>query len=106
MVNTSITTRDGTTIAFDVLGEGPPLILVAKAGGSAFLYGVSPGAALALEAAAGSIGVTKLAKAIPHAEHRTLKDQTLQAPAEVLAPLLVPFSSDQFVDRIDRRMGT
>jgi hypothetical protein len=42
VVNSSITTRDGTTIAFDVLG----------------------------------------------------------------APLLVPIFSDQFADRIDRRMGT
>jgi pimeloyl-ACP methyl ester carboxylesterase len=100
----TVTSRDGTTIAFDRLGEGPPVILVcggstdrmanaplaalladdftvfnydrrgrgdsgdtlpyavereiedldavlAPAGGSAFLYGTSSGAALALEAA-------------------------------------------------------
>jgi hypothetical protein len=48
---------------------------------------------------------TPLAKAIQHAEHRTLRDQTLQAPAEVIALLLIPFFRDQFADRIDRRMG-
>jgi len=106
--------KDGTTIAFDRLGDGPPVILVcggstdrsanaplaallarhftvfnydrrsrgdsgdtapyavvrevedidaliAEAGGSAFLYGTSSGAALALEAAASGLAITKLA---------------------------------------------
>ena len=105
---------DGTTIAFDRLGEGPPVILVCgqstdrssnagvaallapdftvfnydrrgrgdsgdtppyaverevedidalihEAGGSAFVYGMSSGAALALEAAASGLAITKLA---------------------------------------------
>ena len=109
-----VTSSDGTTIAFDRLGDGPPLILVcggstdrmanaplaallaqhftvfnydrrgrgdsgdtapyaverevedidaviAAAGGSAFLYGTSSGAALALEAAASGLSVTRLA---------------------------------------------
>ncbi len=110
----NVTSRDGTTIAFDRLGDGPPVVLVsggsvdrgsnaaladvlagqftvynydrrgrgpsgdtqpyaiqrevedieaviAAAGGSAGLYGSSSGAALALEAAAAGVPVTKLA---------------------------------------------
>jgi pimeloyl-ACP methyl ester carboxylesterase len=109
-----VTSRDGTTIAFDRSGEGPPTILVggalsdrgaaatlamllephftvvaydrrgrgdsgdtppyavdreiddlealiAEAGGSAFAFGHSSGAALALEAAARGLAITKLA---------------------------------------------
>ncbi len=113
----TVNSSDGTTIAFERSGEGPPLILVdgalsyregggssrplaarlaqrftvysydrrgrgesgdtapyaverevediqaliREAGGSAYLYGISSGAALALEAAACGTGVTKLA---------------------------------------------
>jgi pimeloyl-ACP methyl ester carboxylesterase len=109
-----VTSKDGTSIAFDRLGDGPPVILVSggsvdrfsnagladvlakdftvynydrrgrgpsgdtppyavereiedidavvtAAGGSAGLYGSSSGAALALEAAAGGLAITKLA---------------------------------------------
>ncbi|MDQ5825349.1 MAG: alpha/beta hydrolase [Chloroflexota bacterium] len=109
-----VTSRDGTVITFDHLGEGPAVILVSggsvdkgsnaglaellasdftvynydrrgrgesgdtqpyaverevediealikEAGGSAFLYGSSSGAALALEAAASGLPITKLA---------------------------------------------
>jgi pimeloyl-ACP methyl ester carboxylesterase len=110
----TVSSKDGTTIAFDRMGEGPPVILVSggstdrmanaplaallasdftvfnydrrgrgpsgntlpyavqrevedidavvdEAGGSAFLYGTSSGAALALEAAASALPITKLA---------------------------------------------
>jgi hypothetical protein len=110
----SVTSNDGTTIAFERLGEGPPVILVSggsvdrssnvplagvlatqftvynydrrgrgpsgdtqpyavqreiedidavlgAAGGSAGLYGSSSGAALAMEAAAAGVPITKLA---------------------------------------------
>ena len=109
-----VTSKDGTTIAFDRMGDGPPVILVSggstdrsanaplaallaphvtvfnydrrgrgpsadtppyaverevedidavigAAGGSAFLYGTSSGAVLALEAAASGLPVSKLA---------------------------------------------
>jgi pimeloyl-ACP methyl ester carboxylesterase len=109
-----VTSTDGTSIAFDRTGEGPPVILVCggstdrmanaslaalletdftvfnydrrgrgdsgdtapyavereiedleavitEAGGSAFVYGTSSGAALALEAAASGLAITKLA---------------------------------------------
>src|SRR2546430_14869956 len=111
-----VRSRDGTTIAYDQLGEGPPVILVdgafcsrsfgpmpklapllarsftvfmydrrgrgdsgdtapyavereiddldaliREAGGSAFVYAMSSGAALALEAAASRLNITKLA---------------------------------------------
>jgi pimeloyl-ACP methyl ester carboxylesterase len=109
-----VISKDGTPIAFDQSGDGPPVILVsggsvdrssnaplaaqlaqhftvfnydrrgrgpsgdtppyaverevediaaviAEAGGSAFLYGTSSGAALALEAAASGLAITKLA---------------------------------------------
>jgi pimeloyl-ACP methyl ester carboxylesterase len=110
----TVTSKDGTTIAFDRMGEGSPVVLVSggstdraanaplaellasdftvfnydrrgrgpsgdtapyavereiedidavvgAAGGSAFLYGTSSGAALALEAAASGLPITKLA---------------------------------------------
>jgi pimeloyl-ACP methyl ester carboxylesterase len=110
----TVTSRDGTTIAFDRLGDGPPVVLVCggstdrmanaplaellaehfsvfnydrrgrgdsgdaapyaverevedldavidAGGGSAFVYGTSSGAALALEAAASGLAITKLA---------------------------------------------
>jgi hypothetical protein len=110
----NVTSKDGTTIAFDRLGEGPPVILVSggsvdrssnaplagvlatqftvynydrrgrgpsgdtqpyavqreiedidavlgAAGGSAGLYGSSSGAALAMEAAAAGVPITRLA---------------------------------------------
>jgi pimeloyl-ACP methyl ester carboxylesterase len=110
----TVTSRDGTTIAYDRSGEGPPLVLVggalsdraaagslaealaprftvfaydrrgrgdsgdtapyavereiedleaivAEAGGSAFVFGHSSGAALALETAARGLPITKLA---------------------------------------------
>ena len=110
----TVTSSDGTTIAFDRLGDGPPVVLVCgastdrgvnaplaallaehftvfnydrrgrgdsgdtppyaverevedidavitAAGGSAFVYGTSSGGALALEAAASGLAVTKLA---------------------------------------------
>jgi pimeloyl-ACP methyl ester carboxylesterase len=110
----TVTSKDGTTIAFDRLGEGPPVILVGgastdrqsnapvgalladrfqvlnydrrgrgpsgdtppyavqreiedidamigAAGGSAFLYGTSSGACLALEAAVAGLSITKAA---------------------------------------------
>jgi pimeloyl-ACP methyl ester carboxylesterase len=113
VVEASVTSRDGTTIAFERSGTGPPLILVAaalsdrrdtrklatllapsftvinydrrgrgdsgdtapydvgrecediealvkEAGGSAFLFGSSSGAVLALEAAARGVGVEKM----------------------------------------------
>src|SRR5829696_3211549 len=109
-----VTSEDGTTVAFDRLGDGPPVILVCgastdrtanaplaellaghftvfnydrrgrgdsgdkapyaverevedldavigAAGGSAFVYGTSSGGALALEAAASGLAITKLA---------------------------------------------
>jgi pimeloyl-ACP methyl ester carboxylesterase len=110
----TVTSKDGTSIAFDRMGEGSPVILVSggstdrmanaplaellasdftvfnydrrgrgpsgdtppytverevedidavvgAAGGSAFLYGTSSGAALALEAAASGLSISKLA---------------------------------------------
>jgi pimeloyl-ACP methyl ester carboxylesterase len=110
----TVISKDGTSIAFDRMGEGTPVILVSggstdrmanaplaellasdftvlnydrrgrgpsgdtppyaverevedidavigAAGGSAFLYGTSSGAALALEAAAGGLSISKLA---------------------------------------------
>jgi pimeloyl-ACP methyl ester carboxylesterase len=131
-----VRSRDGTTIAYDRLGAGPPVILVdgafcsrsfgpmpklapllgrdftvfmydrrgrgasgdtapyavqreiddidaliREAGGSAFVYGISSGAALALEAAASGLSITKLAlyeapfmvgnpKHLPPADHQ------------------------------------
>lgn len=109
-----VTSKDGTTIAFDQLGEGPAVVLVGgasvsrsdnaplaallaphftvinydrrgrgdsgdtapyaverevediealikEAGGSAFVYGISSGAVLALEAAASGLNIKKLA---------------------------------------------
>jgi pimeloyl-ACP methyl ester carboxylesterase len=127
----TVVSADGTRIAFDRLGEGPPVALVAgaavdrssdaplaellaadftvfnidrrgrgdsgdtppyavereiqdlaavleEAGGSAFLYGHSGGAALALEAAAGGLPVRKLARYEPP----YILDESSRPPAD------------------------
>jgi pimeloyl-ACP methyl ester carboxylesterase len=127
----TVTSRDGTTIAFDRIGEGPPVILVSggsvdrmanaplaellsshftvfnydrrgrgpsgdtppyaverevedidavtgAAGGSASLYGTSSGAALALEAAASGLPITKLALWEPP----FIQDEKLRPPKD------------------------
>lgn len=129
----TLTLRDGTTIAFDRSGNGPPLVLVdgalcyrgfgptqplaeiltshftvytydrrgrggsgdtapyavarevedleaiiAEAGGSAHVYGVSSGAALVLEAAAGEAGISKLALFEPPYTTRSEEDRQQQ----------------------------
>ena len=80
-----VTSRDGTRIAYERAGSGPAVILVggglddgalpyavereiddidaliAEAGGSAHLYGVSSGGALALEAGAAGLAVDRIA---------------------------------------------
>jgi pimeloyl-ACP methyl ester carboxylesterase len=130
----TVASKDGTTIAFDRMGEGPPVILVCggstdrmanaplaellaphftvinydrrgrgdsgdtppyaverevedidvlitEAGGSAFLYGTSSGAALALEAAASGLGITKLALWEPP----FILDETRRPPTDQVA---------------------
>jgi pimeloyl-ACP methyl ester carboxylesterase len=130
----TVTSKDGTTIAFDRMGEGPPVILVCggstdrmanaaiaenlaphltvlnydrrgrgdsgdtppyaierevedidalipEAGGSAFLYGTSSGAVLALEAAASGLSITKLALWEPP----FVLDETRRPPADQVA---------------------
>jgi pimeloyl-ACP methyl ester carboxylesterase len=126
-----VTSSDGTTIAFDRLGDGPPVILVCgastdrmanaplaallgehftilnydrrgrgdsgdtvpymverevedidtlinEAGGSAFVYGTSSGGALALEAAASGLAITKLALwEVPY-----FLDESIRPPAD------------------------
>jgi pimeloyl-ACP methyl ester carboxylesterase len=138
----TVTSNDGTTIAFDRSGEGPPLVLVggalsdraaagslaealaprftvfaydrrgrsdsgdtapyavereiedlsaivAEAGGSAFVFGHSSGAALALEAAARGLPVTKLALYEPpfivDDGHEPLPDDYVQRLTELAA---------------------
>ena len=128
-----VTSSDGTTIAFDRLGEGPPVILVCggstdrssnaplaallaghftvfnydrrgrgdsgdtapyaverevedidavidAAGGSAFVCGTSSGAALALEAAASGLTITKLALWEPP----FILDESRRPPADLV----------------------
>jgi pimeloyl-ACP methyl ester carboxylesterase len=130
----TVTSKDGTTIAFDRSGEGPPVILVCggsvdrmsnaplaqlvaseltvlnydrrgrgdsgdtlpyaverevedidalvvEAGGSAFLYGTSSGAALALEAAASGLPIMKLALWEPP----FILDESRRPPADQVA---------------------
>jgi pimeloyl-ACP methyl ester carboxylesterase len=130
----TVMSKDGTTLAFDRLGEGPPVILVcggsvdrtsnaplaqllasdftvlnydrrgrsesgdtppyaverevedidamiAEAGGSAFLYGTSSGAALALEAVASGLPVMKLALWEPP----FVLDENARPPADQVA---------------------
>jgi pimeloyl-ACP methyl ester carboxylesterase len=130
----TVTSNDGTTIAFDLMGEGPPVILVCggsvdrmanaplaqllapgftvlnydrrgrgdsgdtlpyaverevedidalvvEAGGSAFLFGTSSGAALALEATASGLPITKLALWEPP----FVLDESRRPPADQVA---------------------
>src|SRR3712207_5127953 len=129
----TVTSRDGTSIAFDRSGNGPPVILVCGgstdrmanaplaeflaprftvfnydrrgrgdsgdtapyaverevedvgavidvAGGSAFVYGTSSGAALALEAAASGLAVRKLALGEPP----FILDESSRPPADLV----------------------
>jgi pimeloyl-ACP methyl ester carboxylesterase len=67
----TVQSADGTTIAYDRAGDGPPIVFVPGAiqhraidqttGALAGLFGMSSGAALALEAAAAGVPVTGLA---------------------------------------------
>jgi pimeloyl-ACP methyl ester carboxylesterase len=130
----TVTSNDGTTIALDLMGEGPPVILVCggsvdrtsnaplaqllapdftvlnydrrgrgdsgdtlpyaverevedidalvvEVGGSAFLYGTSSGAALALEATASGLPITKLALWEPP----FVLDESRRPPADQVA---------------------
>jgi Alpha/beta hydrolase family len=151
----TVTSPDGTTIAYDQSGEGPPLILVGGTfndrqttaplaaalaphftavsydrrgrgdstdtapyaverevedlgsvvgalGGSAFVFGHSSGAALALAAAASGFasagssgwlqrGAKTVADTVPGAQHRILDGGFHEIPPELLAPALQAF---------------
>src|SRR5439155_97278 len=81
--------------------------LIQAAGGSAFVVGLSSGAALALEAAASGLpalvmhgsktdprlmkAAAAVAEAVPHAQHRVLEGQTHNVDPRVLAPALFDF---------------
>lgn len=83
--------------------------LIGKAGGSAYVFGSSSGANLALEAARQltitvstlvldggttlwlSAGAGAIAKVLPNAKRQTLKGQTHDVAADALAPALVEF---------------
>src|SRR5829696_5541631 len=56
----TVTSRDGTTLAYDRLGEGPPVVLV-SGGSTDRMANAGLGAALAMHAAAGGAPVTRLA---------------------------------------------
>jgi pimeloyl-ACP methyl ester carboxylesterase len=142
---THVTSKDGTAIAFDRVGEGPALILVggafqhraidprtahlaellapdftvfhydrrgrgesgdtapyavehevedlealiAEAGGAAYVYGMSSGAALALEAAAHGLAIMRLALYEPP----YIVDDTRPRPPENLGPRYTELSS-------------
>ena len=68
----TVTSADGTTIAYDRLGEGPPVVLIS--GGSVDRQGNA-----------------MLAEAIPGARLVTLPDQWHDVDAAVLAPALKEF---------------
>lgn len=71
----TVTSKDGTTIAFDQSGRGPALILVG---------GMFEQRALDSETA-------QLAAFPLLAQHRTLEGQTHEVTAEALGPVLVEF---------------
>ena len=114
----TVTSKDGTTIAFDQSGKGPALILV---GGAFEQRAMDSETALAYDAAVlaeeatvpteraarGAVPTlimdgaasfpfmhstaTALADAIPNAQHRTLEGQPHEVAAEAIAPVLVEF---------------
>ncbi len=70
------TSKDGTNIAFDQLGQGPPLVLI---GGESepFFHD----------------GTQALANDLPNAQHRVLADQGHTVAPEALVPVLGQFFS-------------
>jgi pimeloyl-ACP methyl ester carboxylesterase len=145
-----VTSRDGTTIAFDRLGEGPPVVLVCGgstdrmanaplaallalrftvlnydrrgrgdsgatppyaierevediaavidvAAGSAFLYGTSSGAVLALEATAAGLPVTRLAMWEPP----FVLDESRRPPADTATTFRELVAADRRGDAVE-----
>jgi pimeloyl-ACP methyl ester carboxylesterase len=150
-----VTSKDGTRIAYDRSGEGPPVILVSggsvdrfsnapvgellagrftvfnydrrgrgpsgdtppyavqrevedleavigAAGGSAFVYGTSSGAALALEAAAAGLAITKLALWEPP----YIMDPAMRPPSDTAGTFERLVSEDRRGDAVEFFMAT
>jgi pimeloyl-ACP methyl ester carboxylesterase len=150
-----VTSNDGTRIAYDRSGEGPPVILVSggsvdrfsnapvgellagrftvfnydrrgrgpsgdtppyavqrevedleavigAAGGSAFVYGTSSGAALALEAAAAGLAITKLALWEPP----YIMDPAMRPPSDTAGTFERLVSEDRRGDAVEFFMAT
>ncbi len=92
--------ESGDTPPYAVAREVEDLAaLIDDAGGSAFVYGVSSGAALALEAVMGGgkspaalrHAVEAVGEVVPGAHRRILEGQTHNVKAEALAPALVEY---------------
>ncbi|MFB9840839.1 alpha/beta fold hydrolase [Mucilaginibacter ginsenosidivorans] len=71
--------------------------LIGEAGGSAYVYGISSGAALALAAAASELNITKLALYEPPFD---VSDEGHHAPADALAQLKALVTQDRRADAV------
>jgi len=71
--------------------------LIGEAGGSAYIYGISSGAALALAAAASELNITKLALYEPPFD---VSDEGHHAPADALAQLKALVTQDRRGDAV------
>ncbi|HJP63565.1 MAG TPA: alpha/beta hydrolase [Mucilaginibacter sp.] len=71
--------------------------LIGEAGGPAFVYGISSGAALALAAAASGLNITKLALYEPPFD---VSDEGHHAPADSLAQLKAMITQDRRADAV------
>jgi hypothetical protein len=87
----TLSSPDGTTIAYDTRGEGPAVILVGadRAGGASLAARPRDRGRRGpcLHARCGGV----LSQAIPHGQRRTLEGQTHVVDPAVLAPVLVEF---------------
>ena len=85
----TVTSKDGTRIGYDAVGEGPAVIVVYGAAGYRGAFGddgasetIMPFMRATAEA---------LTTAIPHAEHQILPGQTHDVDPKAVAPVLTAF---------------
>ena len=92
----TVTSKDGTTIAYDQTGNGPPLVLVDGALNSRVFGLNGPLAAILADrftVVTLQNATRALAQALPGASHHTLPGQTHIVKPKPLAPVLAEFFS-------------
>lgn len=103
VIESKVRSPDGTSIAYDRRGEGPPLVLA----GDAVEYFLTTAAMVPPEMVAGmrqapmwpGFEAVALASVLPRGETRTLPGQTHDVAADALAPVLEELLAAERVGR-------